>query len=79
MMIWDQVYIPLMLWVCRVFCFIQVYRYHDYQSLVPLIWLIHSALFKKRKTFVWWIHWAYLPLFYACYLWYFIVNIFDLV
>ena len=78
-MIWEQIYIPLMLWLCRIFCFIQAYRYHDYQSLVPLAWLIHSSLFQNRSNFVWWILWVYLPLLYVCYLWYFIVNIFDLV
>jgi hypothetical protein len=47
-MIWDQIYIPLMLWLCRIFCFIQAYRYHDYQSLVPLAFIIHSSLFQSR-------------------------------
>lgn len=36
------------LWVCRVLCFIQVYRYHDWQSVVPLVWCLHTFMWSNK-------------------------------
>lgn len=77
--IWNMTKLPLLLWLCRLICFFQTYRYLCWQSLVPLVWTLHSFLFQDRQRFVQITMQVYLPLFYICYLWFFIINIFGLV
>ena len=49
--------------------------YHDYQSLVPLLWLLGSTVFKRSRRFVRFTTYFFFPLMIAVYLFYFIVNI----
>ena len=49
--------------------------YHDYQSLVPLLWLLGSTVFKRSRRFVRFTTYFFFPLMIAVYLFYFTVNI----
>ena len=53
--------------------------YHDYQSLIVLIWLIHSTLYVKSTIFVKCTAYFYLPIFNLLVLWYFTTNVFGLI
>jgi hypothetical protein len=70
---------PLTLWIARISCFIWAYMYHDYQSLIILIWLFHSTLYVKSTIFVKCTAYFYLPIFNLLVLWYFTINVFGLI
>jgi|LauGreDrversion4_2_1035121.scaffolds.fasta_scaffold79993_1 hypothetical protein len=76
---WRMTRLPLLLWLCRALCFVLAYRYHDWQSLAPLVWLLHSACFQDRAKFVRITLYAYLPLTNINYLWYYIINVYGVV
>ena len=64
--------------MCRTLCFLQVYCYHDIQSVFLLIWIVHSTLFRDPNLFRKWIIFCYLPLVISIFLWYYVINIFGL-
>jgi hypothetical protein len=63
------------LWICRVTIFIWSYAYHDYQSWIMLLWLMHSTLFKSTRRFIKITITYYLPVFLAFFLFYYFINI----
>jgi hypothetical protein len=71
--------IDLLLWLSRIVCFVLAYQFHSYQSLVPLIWIIHSTIYTSQPLFVNFTIYMYLPLMYLCYLFYFITNVYGVV
>ena len=71
--------IPLVLWLCRITCFIYVYMYHDWQSVVILVWIIHSTFFKVRNYFVEWTLRVYLPFMILNFLFMYTINLFGLI
>jgi hypothetical protein len=73
-----MVKIPLVLWLCRISCFVVAYQFHDYQSLVPLVWCMHSTLFRHRPRFVFMTVYIYLPIMYLTYLYYFVINVYGM-
>jgi len=78
----DLIYsvkVPLILWLCRILCFIMVYMYHDWQSVVLLIWLFHSTVFRDRALFVRLTVTIYFPLMILIFLFMFTVNIYGLI
>ena len=76
---WKESEHVLILWLCRLLAFVQTYCYHDWQSLVFLIWLLHSTLYEKSSRFRLCMLIVYLPLFTATFLWYYYINIFGAV
>lgn len=64
-----------MIWVCRVFAFFQVYGFHDWQSLIFLLWIVHSTLYQKSSRFSLCMICFYLPFFTITFLWYYTINI----
>ena len=74
-----MVKLPMLLWVCRLLNLVVVYRYHDWQSIVPLIWVLHSTLFRSRQRFVRMTLNGYIPLMIAGNLWYYLININGLI
>lgn len=68
-----------MLWVCRILCFITVFMYHDWQSVILLIWLLHSTIFTTKSTFVKITALIYFPLMILIFLFMFTVNIYGLI
>lgn len=73
--LWRGSRIVIMLWLCRALAFLQVYGYHDWQSLPYLIWIVHSTLYKSSKVFSICMMTVYLPCFTATYIWYYLINI----
>ena len=67
----------LLLWVCRVLSFFWIYLYHDYQSVVILVWLCHSTLFRSSRNFKRFMLFFYLPLFTLIFFWYYVINIYG--
>ena len=64
---------------CRLFGFILMYMYHDFQSIPMFVWFCHSTLYKRSVNFKRAIIFAYLPILTVVFLWYYLVNITDLV
>ena len=64
--------------MCRLICFLWVYIYHDIQSVILLVWIAHSTLFKDPINFRKWIIFFYLPIVISVFLWYYVINIFGL-
>jgi hypothetical protein len=52
--------------------------YHDYQSLVFLVWLLGSSVYTNTKIFVKITYFVLFPLMMLTYVFYFVVNIFGL-
>ncbi len=69
----------LLIWVCRLISFIWAYCYHDWQSVIILIWLLHSTLYRDSQLFRKFMIFCYLPLVTAIFLWYYVINIFGLI
>ena len=60
-------------------CFTWCYMYHDWQSLLVLIWLLHSTLFRSTTLFVKVTAYFYLPMFMLIVLQYYVANIYGMV
>ena len=75
---WKSIKGFMPIWMCRTLCFVQVYCYHDIQSVFLLIWIVHSTLFRDPNLFRKWIIFCYLPLVISIFLWYYVINIFGL-
>ena len=76
---WAMFKLPCLLWLCRIFCLLQTFRYHSWQSLVALLWVLHSALFQDRARFCKVTLYVYLPLLCVVYLWYFVTNVYGVI
>lgn len=63
------------LWTCRVTVFLWAYAYHDFQSWVMLMWIMHSTLFKSTRRFIQVTITYYLPIFAIIFLFYYVINI----
>ena len=63
--IWAISKSSVLLWTCRLFCFVWMYMYHDFQSLPILLWFLHSTLYKDSVALKKWMTYLYLPLFTA--------------
>ena len=61
-------------WVARFVVFIYAYMYHDWESLILIIWLAHSTLDTKFSRFQSFTMSLYLPLFVLIFCLYFILN-----
>ena len=68
-----------MLWLCRILAFTQIFCYHDYQSLVFMVWLLHSTVYLKSSRFSVFMMLVYLPLFITTFLWYYSINIYGII
>ena len=73
--LWRESRIVIILWACRILAFLQVYGYHDWQSLPYLLWIFHSTLYKKSIVFSIFMMCFYLPCFTSTYIWYYVINI----
>ena len=73
--LWKESRVIIMLWVCRIFAIVQVYGYHDWQSLIYLLWLLHSTFYRKSRRFSLFMMCFYLPCFTTIFLWYYTINI----
>ena len=69
----------LIIWMCRAISFVWVYCYHDWQSVILLIWLLHSTLYRDSQFFQKCMIFFYLPLVTTIFLWYYTINIFGLI
>jgi hypothetical protein len=76
---WVIFRLPSLLNACRVLNLVVAYRYHDWLSLVPLLWVLHSAMMFKREIFVTVSLYFYLPLMACCYVFYYLINIDGLI
>jgi len=56
-----------------------VYWLHDYQSLIPLLWLLGTTVYTNSRVFVRLTTWFFLPLMLLTYVFYFAVNVLGLV
>ena len=56
-----------------------MYMYHDFQSIPMFVWFCHSTLYVYSETFKKAIIFMYLPILTMVFLWYYLVNITDLV
>ena len=77
--LWKESRLAIMLWLCRILAFIQVYGYHDWQSVPFLIWIFHSTLYRKSSRLSVAMMVFYLPCFTAIFLWYYTINIYGVV
>ena len=75
---WNSIKEGSVIWICRLVAFFWVYCYHDIQSVIILLWLLHSSLFKYSSTFKKWMLYFYMPCFIVLFLWYYVINIFGL-
>lgn len=75
---WNSIKDASLIWICRTIAFAWVYCYHDIQSVVILVWLLHSTIYKDQTTFKKWMIYVYMPLITAIFLWYYTINIFGL-
>ena len=69
----------LIIWMCRAISFVWVYCYHDWQSVILLIWILHSTLYRDSQFFQKCMIFCYLPLVTTIFLWYYTINIFGLI
>ena len=65
----------LVLWLCRIGCFVWAYAFHDWQSLVLLSWVITSVLVDSLHIIIKVTLKAFLPAFCLFFFFYYIVNI----
>lgn len=42
---WKTSKASMIIWLCRMITFIWVYCYHDWQSVILLIWILHSTIY----------------------------------
>lgn len=75
---WLQIKAGIVIWICRILSFIWVYMYHDWQSVLILIWIVHSTLFRDSANFKKWMIYLYMPLVTCIFLWYYVINIYGL-
>ena len=75
---WDRFKGGLIIWLCRLIAFVWVYCYHDFQSSIILLWILHSTLFKDQGLFKKWMMYFYMPLISLIFLWYYTINIYGL-
>jgi hypothetical protein len=66
-------------WICRLFSFVWVYLYHDWQSVIMLVWLLHSTCYLRNANFRRCILYFYLPYYLLAFLWYYTINIEGLI
>jgi len=52
--------------------------YHDVQSLIVLLWILHSSLFEKPVKFAKATSYLYLPLMSLIFLFYYSINIYGI-
>lgn len=71
---WNMAKIPLMIWICRILAFVWTFMIHDVLSLVPLVWLLHSAMFKKLTYFANFTLYVYLPIITLEIIYYYLLN-----
>ena len=69
----------LVLWICRVLSFFWIFVYHDYQSVVVLIWFLHSTLYDNSRIFKKFMTYFYLPLFTMIFIFYYTINIYGFI
>ena len=65
--------------MCRTLAFFWIYCYHDWQSVILLIWILHSTLYNDSALFKKWMIYFYTPLVTVIFLWYYVTNIFGLI
>ena len=64
--------------MCRLLSFVWAYCYHDWQSVILLIWIVHSTMFKSTKRFKIAMLFFYLPVITIIFFWYYVTNIWGL-
>jgi hypothetical protein len=62
-----------------VLAFVWVYLYHDWESTIILLWLLHSTVYRNNATFRKFILYFYLPYYILVFLWYYTINIEGLI
>ena len=77
--LWSKIQEPIIMWLARIVCFIQVYLLHDYQALVFLVWLLWTTIYENQRRFVAITACFFLPLMMVTYLFYYGVNLMGLV
>ena len=65
----------VILWSSRFFAFTWAYMYHDWQSVVILMWVLHSTFYQRDRTFRLFMCYFYVPWFLAALVWYYVTNI----
>ena len=73
--IWSVLETSTIRWLCRLFSFVWIYMYHDWQSVILLVWLLHSTCYRQNNFFRNWILYFYLPYYIVAFLWYYSINI----
>lgn len=76
---WKTSKASTIIWLCRIIAFVWVYCYHDWQSVILLIWILHSTMFEDSVTFKKCMTFLYMPLVTLIFLWYYCINIFGLI
>lgn len=67
--------IYLVLFFCRIVAIIFGYMYHDWLSLLILLWVSHSCISQSMKRFSMLTYYFYLPLIIMISMFYYIINI----
>jgi hypothetical protein len=68
-------YCELLFWICRLSLIVYLYMYHNWQSLIILVWICHSFYQGSVKQFSLITLYLYLPIFLIIFVTYYIVNI----
>lgn len=76
---WKSIESLVIRWICRVLAFVWVYLYHDWESTIILLWLLHSTVYRNNATFRKFILYFYLPYYILVFLWYYTINIEGLI
>ena len=65
----------LLIWICRFLSILLAYFYHDWQSLILLLWVTHGTFVSSAKNFSSITRKVYLPSFMVIAMFYYSINI----